>query len=139
MIPFFGIGFKPAAIALFLYSLLPILRNTYTGINEVTYDLVRAARAAWGMTNTQIILKVQMPIAMPIIIAGIRTASVICVGTATIAALIGFGGLGSLIYRGIAQIRTDYIVTGALFSALLALAVDGVFFSSRSALLHQKG
>ncbi|NLT57727.1 MAG: ABC transporter permease [Clostridiales bacterium] len=126
MIPLFGIGFTPSVVMLFLYSLLPILRNTYTGINEVTDELVLAARGM-GMTNAQIILKVQMPIATPIIIAGIRTASVICVGTATLAALIGFGGLGSLIYRGISQIKIDLIVTGALFSALLALAVDGLF------------
>lgn len=126
MIPLFGIGFKPAVAALFLYSLLPILRNTYTGLSEVTYTMIKAARGM-GMTNTQIIFKVQMPIAMPIIIAGIRTAAMICVGTATLAALIGYGGLGALIYSGIQQINNTYIIVGAFFSALLALVIDGIF------------
>lgn len=126
MIPFFGIGFKPAVAALFLYSLLPILRNTYTGLNEVTYTMIKAARGM-GMTRSQIIFKIQVPIAMPVIIAGIRTAAMICVGTATLAALIGFGGLGSLIYSGIQQINHTYIIVGAFFSALLALVIDGIF------------
>ncbi len=126
MIPLFGIGFKPAVAALFLYSLLPILRNTYTGLNEVTYTMIKAARGM-GMTTTQIIFKIQVPIAMPIIIAGIRTAAMICVGTATLAALIGFGGLGALIYSGIQQINNTYIIVGAFFSALLALVIDGIF------------
>jgi osmoprotectant transport system permease protein len=126
MIPLLGIGFKPAVAALFLYSLLPILRNVYTGLNEVSYTMIKAARGM-GMTRSQIILKVQIPIAMPIIIAGIRTAAVICIGTATLAAFIGFGGLGALIYSGIQQVKTVNIVTGAFFSALLALVVDQLF------------
>ena len=126
MIPLFGIGFKPAVAALFLYSLLPILRNTYTGLSEVTYTMIKAARGM-GMTTTQIIFKIQIPIAMPIIIAGIRTAAMICVGTATLAALIGYGGLGALIYSGIQQINNTYIIIGAFFSALLALVIDGIF------------
>ena len=123
MIPFLGIGFKPAVLALFLYALLPIVRNTYTGIKGVTPELVEAARGM-GMNPMQILLKIQVPIALPIIVAGIRTATVICVGTATIAALIGFGGLGSLIYRGLQQLTTEYIVVGAFFSALLAIFMD---------------
>lgn len=126
MIPFLGIGFKPAVAALFMYSLLPILRNVYTGLNEVTYNMIKAARGM-GMTSSQIIFKIQIPIAMPIIIAGIRTAAVICVGTATLAAFIGFGGLGSLIYSGIQQINEVHIFTGAFFSAVLALVVDQLF------------
>lgn len=126
MIPLLGIGFKPAVAALFLYSLLPILRNVYTGLNEVSYTMIKAARGM-GMTRSQIIFQVQIPIAMPIIIAGIRTAAVICIGTATLAAFIGFGGLGALIYSGIQQVNTVRIVTGAFFSALLALVVDQLF------------
>jgi osmoprotectant transport system permease protein len=126
MIPLLGIGFKPAVAALFLYSLLPILRNVYTGLNEVSYTMIKAARGM-GMTRSQIIFQVQIPIAMPIIIAGIRTAAVICIGTATLAAFIGFGGLGAMIYSGIQQVNTVRIVTGAFFSALLALAVDQLF------------
>lgn len=133
MIPLFGIGFKPAVAALFLYSLLPILRNTYTGLNEVTYTMVKAARGM-GMTRTQIIFKIQVPIAMPVIIAGIRTAAMICVGTATLAALIGFGGLGALIYSGIQQINNTYIIVGAFFSALLALVIDGIFMLTERAI-----
>ncbi|HZK24743.1 MAG TPA: ABC transporter permease [Oscillospiraceae bacterium] len=126
MIPFLGIGFKPAVAALFMYSLLPILRNVYTGLNEVTYTMIKAARGM-GMTSSQIIFKIQIPIAMPIIIAGIRTAAVICIGTATLAAFIGFGGLGTLIYSGIQQINEVHIFTGAFFSAVLALGVDQLF------------
>lgn len=123
MIPFFGIGFRPAVLALILYALLPIVRDTYIGVKEVTPALVEAA---WGMgmTRWQILTRVQIPIALPIIFSGIRTATVICVGTATIAALIGSGGLGSLIYRGLQQLRDVYVITGALLSAILALALD---------------
>lgn len=126
MIPFLGIGFKPAVAALFMYSLLPILRNVYTGLNEVSYTMIKAARGM-GMTRLQIIFKIQVPIALPIIIAGIRTAAVICIGTATLAAFIGFGGLGAMIYSGIQQISTVHIVTGAFFSAILAFVVDQLF------------
>lgn len=123
MIPLFGIGFKPTVIALFLYALLPIVRNTYTGVKEVTPELLEAAKAM-GMNRLQVLVKVQIPIALPVIIAGIRTATVICVGTAALAALIGAGGLGSLIYRGLQQLVTEYIVVGAVLSALLALIFD---------------
>jgi osmoprotectant transport system permease protein len=126
MIPLLGIGFKPAVAALFMYSLLPILRNVYTGLVEVSPTIIKAAKGM-GMTRSQVIFKIQVPIAMPIIVAGIRTAAVICVGTATLAALIGFGGLGSLIYAGIMQINTVQIITGALFSALLAVLADQAF------------
>jgi len=123
MIPFLGIGFKPAVAALFLYALLPIARNVYVGVKEVVPELVEAAKGM-GMTRFQVLTRVQIPIALPVIIGGVRTAAVICVGTATIAAAIGSGGLGSLIYRGLQQMRTEYIVTGALLSALLAILID---------------
>ncbi len=123
MIPFLGIGFRPAVVALFLYALLPIVRNTYTGVRDVTPGLVEAATGL-GMTRFQVLMRVQVPIAIPVIFSGIRTATIICVGTATLAALIGAGGLGSLIYRGLQQLNNTLIFSGAILSALLALSLD---------------
>src|SRR5699024_9511038 len=100
LIPFFGIGTTPAIIALTVYGLLPILRNTYTGINEVEPALKEAA-TGMGMNSVKRLTKVELPIAMPVIMAGIRTSMVLIVGTTTIAALIGAGGLGELILLGI--------------------------------------
>lgn len=100
LIPVVGIGTVPAVIALFLYALLPIVRNTYTGIKEVDPSLIEAARAM-GMNSFRRLIKVELPLALPVIMAGIRTAMVLIIGTATIVALIGAGGLGSLILLGI--------------------------------------
>jgi osmoprotectant transport system permease protein len=124
MIPLLGIGVVPALVALFLYSLYPILRNTYTGVRDAAPDAVGAARAL-GMTPRQILGQVRLPLAAPIIMAGIRTAAVINVGTATLAAFIGAGGLGDPIAAGLALSDTRMILMGALPAALLALAVDG--------------
>lgn len=123
LIPLFGIGKVPAIIALVVYALLPILRNTYTGIKEVDPSLIEAARAM-GMNSKRRLLKVELPLAMPIIMAGIRTAMVLIVGTATIAALIGAGGLGDLILLGIDRNNTALIVLGAIPAALLAILFD---------------
>jgi osmoprotectant transport system permease protein len=123
MIPLLGIGVVPALVALFLYSLYPILRNTYTGVRDAAPDAVGAARAL-GMTPRQILGQVRLPLAAPIIMAGIRTAAVINVGTATLAAFIGAGGLGDPIAAGLALSDTRMILMGALPAALLALAVD---------------
>lgn len=123
LIPLFGIGKVPAIIALVVYALLPILRNTYTGINEVDPSLIEAARAM-GMNNRKRLLKVELPLAMPVIMAGIRTAMVLIVGTATLAALIGAGGLGEIILLGIDRNNTMLIVLGAIPAALLALIFD---------------
>jgi osmoprotectant transport system permease protein len=123
LIPLFGIGKVPAIIALVVYALLPILRNTYTGINEVDPSLIEAARAM-GMNSKRRLLKVELPLAMPVIMAGIRTAMVLIVGTATIAALIGAGGLGDLILLGIDRNNTALIVLGAIPAALLAILFD---------------
>ena len=125
MIPLLGIGVIPALVALFLYSLYPILRNTYTGVRDAAPDAVGAARAL-GMTPRQILRYVRLPLAAPIIMAGIRTAAVINVGTATLAAFIGAGGLGDPIAAGLALSDTRMILSGALPAAGLALAVDGV-------------
>jgi osmoprotectant transport system permease protein len=124
MIPLLGIGLVPALVALFLYSLYPILRNTYTGVRDAAPDAVGAAWAL-GMTPRQILRYVRLPLAAPVIMAGIRTAAVINVGTATLAAFIGAGGLGDLIAAGLALSDTRMILSGALPAAGLALLVDG--------------
>jgi osmoprotectant transport system permease protein len=125
MIPLLGIGFLPAAAALFLYSLLPVIRNTYTGVVEADPAAVRAGTAL-GMTGGQVLLQIRLPLAAPVIMAGIRTAAVINVGTATLAAFIGAGGLGEPIVAGLALSDTRLILSGALPAALLAVLVDGL-------------
>jgi len=124
LIPFFGIGTIPAIIALIAYGLLPILRNTYTGIQEVSPSLKEAA-TGMGMTSFRRLTKVELPIAMPVIMAGIRTSMVLIVGTTTIAALIGAGGLGELILLGLDRgADINLILLGAIPAALLAIILD---------------
>lgn len=123
LIPLLGIGKVPAIIALVVYALLPILRNTYTGIKEVDPSLTEAARAM-GMNGRQQLMKVELPLAMPVIMAGIRTGMVLIVGTATLAALIGAGGLGDIILLGIDRNNSALIVLGAVPAALLAILFD---------------
>lgn len=125
MIPIFGIGVVPAIIALFLYALLPIVRNTYTGILKVD-PAVKEAAIGMGMTDIQLLGKVEIPLAIPIIFAGIRTAFVINVGVATLCALIAAGGLGEFIFRGIALNNVNMIFAGAIPATLLALVFDFV-------------
>jgi osmoprotectant transport system permease protein len=125
MIPLLGIGVVPALVALFLYSLYPILRNTYSGVRDAAPEAVAAGHAL-GMTPRQILRWVRLPLAAPVIMAGIRTAAVLNVGTATLAAFIGAGGLGDPIAAGLALSDSRMILSGALPAALLALAVDGV-------------
>jgi osmoprotectant transport system permease protein len=120
-----GIGRVPAILALFLYSLLPIIRNTFTGINGVDPGVREAARGM-GMTDWQILTKVEMPLSMSVIIAGVRVATVISIGTATIAAAIGAGGLGTYIFRGLRMNDNNLILAGAVPAALMALAADWV-------------
>lgn len=127
MIPIFGIGVYTAIAALFLYSLLPILRNTYTGIKDVDRAIIEAARGV-GMTNMQILFKVELPLAIPVIMAGIRTAAVINVGNATLAAFIGAGGLGDFIFLGITRGIDGLILLGAIPATLLAIILE-IFFS----------
>ncbi len=125
MIPLLGIGLYPAIFALFLYALLPILRNVYTGISEVDAG-VKEAALGMGMTDFQILSKVELPLALPVIFAGIRTATVINVGVATLAAYIGAGGLGEFIFGGIALNNTQMMLAGAIPAALLAVFLDQV-------------
>ena len=123
MIPLFGIGATPAIVALFLYALLPIIRNTYTGIVGVNPATVEAAIGV-GMTQRQVLRLVRLPLALSVIMAGIRTSTVICVGIATLCAFIGAGGLGELIFSGISMVNASMILAGAIPSALLALILD---------------
>ena len=123
MIPLLGIGPLPAITALFLYALLPVIRNTYTGIEGVDPG-VREAAVAMGMTATQRLFRVDLILAFPVIMAGIRTATVINVGVGTLAAYIAAGGLGEFIFGGIALNNTNMILAGAIPAALLAIVLD---------------
>ena len=124
-IPFIGgIGKRTVIIALVMYALLPILRNTFVGIAGVDAAVCESA-VAMGMTNGQMLRQVQLPLAAPTILAGIRVATVTTIGTATIAAAIGGGGLGVFIFRGVASVDTAQILAGAVPAALMALAADG--------------
>jgi osmoprotectant transport system permease protein len=118
-----GIGAKTAIIALALYALLPIIRNTVTGILGID-PKVREAATAMGMTDSQVLRSVEMPLAAPVILTGIRVAVVICVGVATVAAAVGAGGLGTYIFRGLRQNDNNLLLAGAIASALLALLCD---------------
>ena len=123
-IPFIGgIGPHTAIIALCLYALLPILRNTVVGITGVD-PIVREAAVAMGMTPNQILWQVELPLAVPLVLAGLRIATVTTIGTATIAAAIGAGGLGVFIFQGIASVDAAMILAGAIPAALMAIAAD---------------
>jgi osmoprotectant transport system permease protein len=126
LIPFIGIGIKPTLIALILYSQLAMIRNTYVGIVHID-SAIREAGKGMGMSHWQFLRMVELPVALPVIMAGIRTAAVMNIGTATIAAYIGAGGLGWLIFRGIASVHTEQIIAGALPVTLLAIGVDYLF------------
>ena len=124
-LPFLGgIGARSAIVALVVYALLPIIRNTYTGITEVNPAVKDAARGM-GMTDGEMLRIVELPLAAPVILAGIRIATVVGVGIATIAAAIGAGGLGVFIFQGLARVDTTTILAGAVPAALLALLLDG--------------
>lgn len=125
MIPLLGVGVIPAIVALWLYALYPIARGTYTGVRDADPDAVAAAEAL-GTTPIQRLLWVRLPLAAPVIMAGVRTAAVITVGAATLAAFIGAGGLGEPIVAGLALADTRMILSGALPAAILALVVDGI-------------
>ncbi len=120
-----GIGARTAIVALLVYAMLPILRNTYAGIQSVDPAISEAATGL-GMTARQRLWWVELPLALPVVLAGIRIATVVSIGLATIAAAIGAGGLGVLIYRGIAIVDNRQILAGAVPAALLALAADGL-------------
>jgi len=120
-----GTGIVPAIVALILYSQLPIIRNTYTAIRNVDPAMIEAGKGM-GMTNRQILFEVKIPLALPVIMAGVRTAVVINIGIAAIAAFIGAGGLGDYIFRGISRNYSAMIWAGAIFVSILALTADFV-------------
>jgi osmoprotectant transport system permease protein len=123
-IPFIGgIGKRTAIVALALYALLPILRNTYVGLTSIDAAVLESAEAM-GMTRAQILLRVRFPLALAVILAGIRTATIITIGVATIAAAIGAGGLGTFIFRGVALVSDQLLLAGAIPAALLAILAD---------------
>jgi osmoprotectant transport system permease protein len=118
-----GVGASTAIVALALYALLPILRNTCTGIAGVDTAVIESARGM-GMTPRQVLWQVQLPLAAPVMLAGIRVATVISIGVTTIAAAIGAGGLGVFIFRGVAMVNNQIILAGAIPAALLAVVAD---------------
>jgi osmoprotectant transport system permease protein len=125
MIPFLGVGKVPAIVALFIYSLLPILRNTYLGMSNVNPDLLDAAKGM-GMKRMQVIRQVQLPLAVPVIMAGIRLSTVYVIAWTTLASYIGGGGLGDMIFNGLNLFRPDLILGGTIPVTILAVVVDFV-------------
>jgi osmoprotectant transport system permease protein len=125
-IPLAGFGFKPVVIALFIYSTFPIISNTISGLGSVSRDLIDASRGL-GMNGRQILMRTELPLAAPVILAGIRTSSIINIGTATIGAVAGAGGLGTVLMAGLIHNNSSYIFTGALCAALLAFYTDRIF------------
>ena len=118
-----GIGSRTAIVALTLYALLPIIRNTYVGINGVDHAVIEAGRGM-GMTDRQLLWRVEIPLALGVILAGVRVATVISVGIATIAAAVGAGGLGMYIFRGVGMVNNQVILAGAIPAACLAVLAD---------------
>ncbi|WAA11000.1 glycine betaine ABC transporter substrate-binding protein [Fervidibacillus albus] len=123
LIPFIGIGSTPAIVMVVLYSLLPIVKNTYTGLTNIDKDILEAARGI-GLTNGQMMTKVQLPLAMPVIMAGVRISAVTAVGLMTIAAFVGAGGLGFLVFSGVSSVDNNMILAGAIPACILALLID---------------
>lgn len=125
LIPLFGIGSRPAMFAIFVYAVLPVVRNTATGINNVDAGLKKAARGL-GLTSFQLLTLVELPLAFPVIMAAIRTTLVMSIGVATLAPLIGAGGLGEFIVNGLNLVRDYLILAGAIPAAVLALVTDWI-------------
>jgi osmoprotectant transport system permease protein len=122
-VPFIGFGVKPALVALCLYSVLPVLRNTIAGLESVPAPVLEAA-AGTGMTGPQVLLRVELPLAFRVIMAGIRTSVVVNVGTATVGAIVGAGGLGTPIVAGLVRENPAFVLQGAVSAALLAIFLD---------------
>jgi osmoprotectant transport system permease protein len=138
LIPLLGLGVKPTIFALVLYSQLALIRNTAVGINEVDAALLQAAQGM-GMTNAQRFWRVEVPLAIPVIFAGVRIATVMAIGLASIAAYIGAGGLGVLIFQGISTGNTDQVLTGAVAVSILALLADVILSNLQRALRWAMG
>lgn len=125
MIPVLGIGFKPAVVGLFLYSLFPILQNTYAGVTSIDPNISEAAKGM-GFNKFQQIIKIDIPIAMPYIMSGVRVTTVYIISWTTLAAVIGAGGLGNLILGGIASNKIELVMTGTIIAVLIALFFDAI-------------
>jgi len=121
-----GIGMVPAIIAITMYSLLPITRNTYTAINNVPYGVIDAARGM-GLSKKQILWKIKLPLSVPVIMAGVRTSVVLGVSVATFASLVGAGGLGYFIFSGISRANLAMVSAGAILVSILGIAVNYLF------------
>lgn len=133
-----GIGARTAIIALTLYSFLPIIRNTYTGITSID-PAIRETAQAMGMTDRQLLFLVEIPLALGVILAGVRVATVIAIGVATIAAAIGAGGLGVFVFRGIATVNNQLILAGAVPAAVLAILADWAIGWLEHRLMQRRG
>lgn len=136
LIPFIGIGSTPAIVMVVLYSLLPIVKNTYTGLTNIDRDILEAAKGI-GLTKSQTMRKVQLPLAFPMIMAGIRISAVTAVGLMTIAAFIGAGGLGYLVFSGVQTVDNNMILAGAIPACILALLIDFLVGKMESSLSYQ--
>jgi len=126
LVPFMGIGFKPAVLALFLYALLPLLRNTYAGIESIDQDMIDAAKGM-GYSTFQRIYKIELPVALPYIMSGIRITTVYIISWTTLAAIVGAGGLGGLVLSGIGFNDKAMIFTGTILAIVIALIIDLLF------------
>jgi osmoprotectant transport system permease protein len=126
MIPLLGIGFTPAVVALFLYALLPLLRNTYAGMQSVDPEIIEAAKGM-GLSTFQCLFKIELPVALPYVMSGIRVTSVYIISWTTLAALIGAGGLGDLVLAGIGYNDQIMIFTGTILAIIIAVLLDLVF------------
>jgi osmoprotectant transport system permease protein len=131
-----GLGFKTAIFALWLYSLLPILRNTSAGIQAIPDDIIEAAKGM-GMTPLRILTRIELPLALPIIMAGIRVSAVVVTGSAALSTFIGAGGLGDLIVTGLALRRNSMLFTGGILTALLGIFMDTIFGNLENYLLKK--
>ena len=125
LLPWLGVGPRMAVVALFAYALLPILRNTVAGLQSVPAPIKEAA-VAMGLTPRQVLREVELPLAAPAIVAGLRIATVTTIGTATIAAAVGAGGLGTFLYRGLATLEPNLLLAGAIPAALMAVVADRI-------------
>jgi osmoprotectant transport system permease protein len=130
-VPVFGFGIVPTVLALFLYGMLPVIRNTVAGLNAVPRGITEVARGM-GMGHLRILLSIEIPLAMPVILGGIRNSVVINVGTAMIGAVIGAGGLGAPIIAGLVEFNTAYVLEGAIPAALLAIILDQLLVNIES-------
>ncbi len=137
--PFLGLGYRPALIALTLYALLPIARNTLAGLAGVPFEVKEAARGM-GMTGWQVLTQVEVPLSLPVVISGLKTSAVLTAGTAALAALVGGKGMGAVIFAGINFFRVELILAGTLYIGIMALCLDRLlsFFESRITPSHMK-